>query len=312
MEKSEDPIITLLQDYSELNSTHVDILSELPSPLEFMRYVSLNRPFVIRSGASKWEATQCWNVAKLKQILKGQLINVAVTPYGNADSPLRNEEDGELLFLKPWEEKQNFDEFIDFIVEQEKRKKNEDGTFHEEKEVRYAQSQNDNLHHEYLSLFPYVENDIPWARIALQKSPDAINIWLGNSRSVTALHKDNYENIYVQVLGQKHFVLIPPIAYPGVCEKFLTPASYVKNPDGEWDVRREGGPKIPFPTWDIDTHSNVRWQQNKYSELISPIRVTLREGDMLYLPTLWYHKVSQSCSEQGICCAINYWYSLPV
>jgi jumonji domain-containing protein 7 len=23
-----------------------------------------------------------------------------------------------------------------------------------------------------------------------------------------------------------------------------------------------------------------------------------------------YHKVSQSCSEEGICCAVNYWYVL--
>ena len=31
---------------------------------------------------------------------------------------------------------------------------------------------------------------------------------------------------------------------------------------------------------------------------------------MLYLPALWYHKVSQSCSDEGICCAVNYWYDL--
>lgn len=23
-----------------------------------------------------------------------------------------------------------------------------------------------------------------------------------------------------------------------------------------------------------------------------------------------YHKVSQSCSDEGICCAVNYWYDL--
>lgn len=31
---------------------------------------------------------------------------------------------------------------------------------------------------------------------------------------------------------------------------------------------------------------------------------------MLYLPALWYHKVSQSCDGEGICCAINYWYDM--
>lgn len=36
----------------------------------------------------------------------------------NADSPTKGE-DGELLFVKPWEEQQSFENFIDFIIEQE-------------------------------------------------------------------------------------------------------------------------------------------------------------------------------------------------
>lgn len=40
------------------------------------------------------------------------------------------------------------------------------------------------------------------------------------------------------------------------------------------------------------------------------MRVTLNPGDMLYLPALWYHKVTQSCSPEGICVAVNYWYDL--
>jgi hypothetical protein len=61
----------------------------------------------------------------------------------------------------------------------------------------------------------------------LQEGPEAINLWIGNSRSVTALHKDNYENIYVQITGEKHFTLLPPLTYACVAERELTPASYV-------------------------------------------------------------------------------------
>lgn len=63
------------------------------------------------------------------------------------------------------------------------------------------------------------------------------------------------------------------------------------------------------------------------SSLSRAMRVTLRPGDMLYLPSLWYagneplftvacelteerryHKVSQTCGPEGICVAVNYWF----
>ena len=34
--------------------------------------------------------------------------------------------------------------------------------------------------------------------------------------------------------------------------------------------------------------------------------VTVNEGEMLYLPSLWYHHVSQSDG----CIAVNYWYDM--
>jgi len=76
-------------------------------------------------------------------------------------------------------------------------------------------------------LYDDVEADIAWARVALEQEPDAINLWIGNSRSVTALHRDNYENVYCQITGRKHFVLLPPIAMPCVNEQILIPATYV-------------------------------------------------------------------------------------
>jgi jumonji domain-containing protein 7 len=87
--------------------------------------------------------------------------------------------------------------------------------------------ENDNLRDEYSALYDDVEADIVWARVALEQAPDAINLWIGNSRSVTALHRDNYENVYCQIMGSKHFVLLPPIAMPCVNEQMLQPATYV-------------------------------------------------------------------------------------
>ena len=62
------------------------------------------------------------------------------------------------------------------------------------------------------------------------QTPDAANLWIGNSKSITSLHhgiiikhklyhclicyEDYYENLYCQIRGIKRFHLFPPIAYP--------------------------------------------------------------------------------------------------
>ncbi|MFX9552042.1 hypothetical protein ABTO49_20850, partial [Acinetobacter baumannii] len=57
-EATTDPLEELLKTYNELNAAVVDELDEEPSPLEFLRYVARNTPFVVRGAASGWEACQ--------------------------------------------------------------------------------------------------------------------------------------------------------------------------------------------------------------------------------------------------------------
>lgn len=144
--------------------------------------------------------------------------------------------------------------------------------------------ENDNLRNEYQQLYKDVEEDIAWARVALEKRPDAINLWIGNSRSVSALHKDSYENIYCQIIGSKHFVLLPPVEVACVEERNLPAASYVDTAEGLVPFEDDPRQDVPFPTWDPDNHSG---QGGRFSHLSRPLRVTLNRGDLLYLPALW-------------------------
>lgn len=267
-----DPMEELLSTHSELNPPHVDEFHEPPSALEFMRYVAKNTPFVVRASTTEWPAVRKWNADYLRKALKGQSVNVAVTPIGNADSPIEHK--GRLIFVKPWEENQVFDAFLDYVCKQEL-------SGDRKGEVRYAQTQNDNLRGEYEILFEDVEKEISWARLALEKEPEAINLWIGNSQSITALHRDPYENVYCQILGQKHFVLMPPLAYPCIGEQSLKPAHYVRKEDS-LVIEEEDGAFVPFATWDPD-----KPVQTRYSHLASVARVTLNPGDQLYLPALW-------------------------
>lgn len=76
-----DPIAELIENWNELNG-NIEELNEEPSPLEFMRYVSRNTPFVVRGGAANWTATRTWTASYLKNFLRDHQINVAVTPFG--------------------------------------------------------------------------------------------------------------------------------------------------------------------------------------------------------------------------------------
>jgi peptidyl-lysine (3S)-dioxygenase / protease len=75
-------IVGLITAFNELNSSIIDELHEEPSPLEFMRYVARNTPFVVRKGAAGWKAVRTWDANYVLGMLGDQTVNVAVTPYG--------------------------------------------------------------------------------------------------------------------------------------------------------------------------------------------------------------------------------------
>jgi peptidyl-lysine (3S)-dioxygenase / protease len=77
-----DPIVELLTSYADLNASHVVELKMEPSPLQFMRFVALNTPFVVKNATSEWRATKLWSSSYLRSVLKGHVVNVAVTPFG--------------------------------------------------------------------------------------------------------------------------------------------------------------------------------------------------------------------------------------
>ncbi|KAF1345806.1 phospholipase A2 [Delphinella strobiligena] len=308
----DESIRELIEAYHELNANVVDEVFEEPSALEFMRCVARNRPFIVRGGAQSWKAVQGWSADYLIDAIGDNEVNVSITPHGDADSVFQNE-DGSLFFIKPYERDETFRDLITYIQDQEKSSS-------KQRPVKYGQTQNDNLRNEYSDLFSDVPTyGPPFARIALGRHPEAINFWLGNSLSTTSMHKDNYENIYAQIRGQKHFVLLPPIAAPAVNENAIRAASYILRNDyakgqggeiGMSDLEaRFDEPKedIQWALWDPDIPDE---RATAYSKLVKPLKVTLNEGDILYLPALWYHKVSQSCGEEGFCCAVNYWYDM--
>jgi jumonji domain-containing protein 7 len=280
-----------------------------------MRYVARNQPFIVRNNSaltripSFSETLSTWHAAYLTEKMKNQHVTVAITPKGNADAVVQLPSGGS-IFCKPHEVLEPFASAIHLIRTQETSPTHTGAT-------RYIQSQNDNLRSEYTDLFTDIPRSIPWASTALDADPDAVNFWLGNSHSTSVLHKDHYENIFVQIRGAKEFVLLPPVEGPCVNERSVLSATYAPlNPSlSSSELTREDlhmhidEPEqyIPLPTWDPDRPGENTTEYSKYAR---PLRVTVNEGDMLYLPALWYHKVKQIAGDEGVCCSVNYWYDM--
>ena len=76
-----DTIEEAIKSYHDLNGQIIEEIAE-PSALDFMRYVSQNRPFVVRNGCLDWPAVRQWNCENLSFALRDARITVAVTPHG--------------------------------------------------------------------------------------------------------------------------------------------------------------------------------------------------------------------------------------
>jgi peptidyl-lysine (3S)-dioxygenase / protease len=78
----EQAVAKLIKDHGEYNASKVEELLVEPSPLEFMRFVHANRPFVVRGGCSDWKAVKKWNEKYLERMMWRQPVQVAITPHG--------------------------------------------------------------------------------------------------------------------------------------------------------------------------------------------------------------------------------------
>ncbi|GJJ69276.1 peptidyl-lysine (3S)-dioxygenase / protease [Entomortierella parvispora] len=252
----EEEIVSLISEVQDFNPSTIDRI-ELPTPLEFHRYVAANRPVIIslppsattihtdssRVAATEeekqwsWPAFTKWTNEYLTKTLGEKEITVACTPDGWADAVV-----DDTYFAMPCEKKMTFSQFLDGMPIRTQQKRTHeysevsalqttDATTEQRRdpyqEVRYIQLQNGNLMTEYEELLGDVPAHIPFASEALGKSPDAVNFWYGDERSTTSLHKDHYENIYAVVAGRKIFTLIPPTEQFCLHEKQYIAATYV-------------------------------------------------------------------------------------
>ena len=285
--KFRDAFATLAQEARELCfQDEVQVLSSPPSPLAFLRdWVTPNRPVIVDSALNHWSAPKKWTPDYLRGKIGDKEVTVAVTPNGYADAVVGDR------FVMPEERKMKFANFLDIMEDPEQYL----GVF-------YVQKQNSNFVDELGELLVDAELHIPWVTEALDRHPDAVNFWMGDSRAATSMHKDHYENIYCVIKGEKRFILHPPTDAPFIPYDWYLPARYKKNGE-RFDIIDEQTQKIPWISIDPLRDCSKFHPLYKHAK---PILCTVRAGQMLYLPSLWFHHVQQSHA----CIAVNFWYDM--
>ncbi|KAH7687073.1 jumonji domain-containing protein 7 [Dioscorea alata] len=310
----EQELKSLWSETRELSlGSSIDRLDSAPSPLSFLRdYVSANKPCIISSSSTRhWPAISnaLWsNDDYLRRTLASTTVSVHLTPHGRADSlvPLPNKS---LCFASACVRPMPFSDALDLITSSGSPTS---------PVVAYAQQQNNCFHEEYSALASDVDPHIPWATEALGCLPEAVNLWIGNGRSETSFHKDHYENIYAVITGEKHFLLLPPTElhrlyvrpYPAACYSSLSPIT-----DG---LRLElEQPERLVPWCSVDPYPPTKEAMDEqmssfplYFQGPKPFQFTVKAGEILYLPSMWFHHVSQTPDHNGRTIAVNYWYDM--
>jgi len=195
--------------------------------------------------------------------------------------------------------------------------------------------------HVFPRSFPWAEeaffgqrSGAPDSATSTEGGPDAVNLWMGDERAVSAMHKDHYENLFYVLSGEKVFGLCPPSDAPYLYEREVlggrfrvSKTSDNETPEREWSVEldREEDDTDQSSSGGEQPYSRVHWiaidlfgnggassrserrsEEFPLARYANPVTVRVKAGELLYLPSLWFHRVSQTCETIGI----NYWYDM--
>ena len=358
----EENLSEFSSDVKYLWATTLAETNNIPSPIQFLRdYVGLSKPLLIHNAFPTKSLDEII-ADESSSSNEDVILNVDITPDGHGDcirvvngeqifvmpqvekmslEELRDglrkqQQNGEHRYryvndrsiFKDENEHQSInhasraesDTITDFTkkVSQIDDIKNEDV----DSKCLYYSRQNDCLRSELPSLSNLFPASIQFADEAFDAQPEAINLWIGNERSVSSMHKDHYENIFCVAHGEKVFTICPPSDAMFLKEKMLQSGTFRKDESEGWvvdlDVNKSDGKTSPqMVKWiesDVERIIPPTSQEDRDKYLEShpllqyahPMKIVVKAGDMLYLPSLWYHRVTQTSETV----AVNYWYDM--
>jgi jumonji domain-containing protein 7 len=299
-------------DSSEENDTTADFwvpsrsikYLHKPTVIEFMREaVCAYSPVILTGLVDHWAAVDNWDLDYFEMRCGDLDVEINITPDGLGDC-VKETGDGQRCFCYPAEHIMTMRSFCRVMKER-----------HPADAVFYLSQQDNNFVKTFSNISADIETSLPIANEAFGcTDAEATNIWIGDERSTSSLHKDFFENMYVVVQGEKTFTLLPPTDIQYLREEEFPTRRYKVNRSSSsggiayTDVvlATEGCPSEVLQWIDIEIDTSTHFEDMPKHRRLHPICCTVRPGEILYIPAMWYHQVSQN----SLTIAINYWYEM--
>jgi hypothetical protein len=239
------------------HATPVDVVVA-PSVDEFTeQYVRRERPVVVRGGLSDWGPMKRWTLDYLQAASGTRPVKIGVSKTGI----FRN-------YADRFDPKGDPEVALADVI---------DGIF-----AAPDGADKRRLHQQPLAGWEPLDSDvvpIPYMR----RRSILKNIWMGSAGNVTKAHYDTEDNVNVQILGRKEFIIFPSSQLEALYPR--RPWEYMSN----------------FSRVEIASPDRSRFP--RFTEA-TPMRAVIGPGDFLYLPVYWWHQVHTLEPSLNV----NFWY----
>ena len=141
---------------------------------------------------------------------------------------------------------------------------------------------------------------------------DMKNIWFGNGKTLGKLHFDAYDNLLCQISGSKNLLISPPYNnshfYEGHLREAVLSLTDLYSPiERKMDGLSQTTAMVMSPV-DIKNINSSRFPLFEKARFMN---CTINPGDVLYLPSFWWHEVQSTPDEREEIqrnIAVNFWY----
>ena len=272
------------------------------------KYLQHSKPVIIKNATKAWPAFSRWTNDFLRGKYGDKRVHVKVTSDGEfegCDAAEKFENYGsfyvppkvlsqlkypDLVVVRPAVLDIPFKQFLDMI----------------------ERKTNVSAYLEYSSLrqyFPELEQDLEeFQFIPGFLKLDQLNIWLSNGNTLGKLHFDPYDNFLCQLSGKKELTLFEPHNNYNLYEAHIQEAVLGYDAANDKLSRRSLLDSTSMVMSPIDIKKPDFARFSNFTRA-SPLKCVLEEGDVLFMPSFWWHEVQSYPSKtESRNLAVNYWY----